>query len=135
MKKIGIWIILGIIGLLTLGGVILFSRMTADLEDLLTRQIDPVDLSEVPDGTYRGSYSAGPISVVLDVTVLHAVVTEIEIIRHVNGQGAEGEAVLDAVLSEQSLDVDTIAGATYSSMCLLLAVEKALTEQNPGGDS
>lgn len=131
MKKAWIWIVLGILICIGVGGALMFSQIQEGMAGLLTRQIDPIDFSEVPDGTYRGEFSAIPITVILDVTVVDGVVTNIDIIRHDNGQGEAGEGVIIEVLDTQSLDVDAVAGATYSSKCILLAIEDALKEQNP----
>jgi uncharacterized protein with FMN-binding domain len=131
VKKAWIWIVIGILICIGVGGAIMYSQIEEGMASLLTRQIDPLDFSEVPNGTYRGEFSAIPISVVVDVTVINGSVTDIDIVRHDNGQGAAGEGVVEEVLETQSLTVDAIAGATYSSKCILLAIEDALKEQNP----
>lgn len=39
-------------------------------------------------------------------------------------------ALADDVISEQSLEVDTVSGATVSSICIMKAVENALQVEN-----
>ncbi len=47
-------------------------------------------------------------------------------LKHQNGQGSAGEAVVNKAALSDSLKVDTVAGATYSSKVLLKAMENAL---------
>jgi uncharacterized protein with FMN-binding domain len=61
------------------------------------------------------------------VTLSNHEITEIVITRHDNGQGQAAEAIIDDVTSEQTLLVDAIAGATYSSKVILLAIHDALS--------
>ena len=69
---------------------------------------------------------------VLEVIVKEKQITEIKIIKHTNGQGGEAEAILDTVIDAQSLQVDVISGATYSSKVILLAIEDALKNAKEG---
>lgn len=127
MKKI-ILLFVGIAVVAVIAIVLLIGKMGDDLEALVTADIAEIDLDQVPDGTYRGNYSAFPVIVTLDVTVVDHVITAIDIIEHQNGQGAPAEAILADVIAEQSLQVDSIAGATYSSKVILLAIENACSD-------
>ena len=119
-------ILVVILGLMSLIGYIVIQNMNKNLDGLVEIEIEDLDLSSINDGTYEGSYKAFPIEVIVNVTVSNHVITDIELVKHVSGQGAPGEAVIDLVITEQSLDVDLIAGATYSSKVILLAIEDAL---------
>lgn len=88
--------------------------------------ISDVTLNKISDGTYEGSYACFPISVILDVSVKDHMITAITIVKHVNGQGKPAEAILDKVILTQSLQVDTVTGATYSSKVILKAIQNAL---------
>ncbi|NBC30920.1 MAG: FMN-binding protein [Spirochaetes bacterium] len=88
----------------------------------------PDDLTSIEDGTYAGGYDGGFTVVDLTVTVSDGAMEEIELLRHDNGRGEPAEAIIDDVLREQSLEVDTISGATISSKVILKSVERALTE-------
>ncbi len=122
-------------GLLILGAVILvvgigaaiFVKTAQDaLNELVKTPITEVDLNRIEDGTYVGSYSAFPVKVALTVTVKDRRITDIRITQHDNGQGKPAEAIVDNVLAAQSLQVDVISGATYSSKVILLAIREAL---------
>ncbi len=130
MKR-GIKILLvfgGIALALVVAGTILFASMQKGLDSLSSMEIEDVDLATIPDGTYEGSYTRLPVAAKVRVTVVGHAITAIVIVEHVNGQGASGEAIVDDVIAQNSLDVDAIAGATYSSKVILLAIRDALVE-------
>jgi uncharacterized protein with FMN-binding domain len=74
-----------------------------------------------------GSYSVFPVSVDVEVEVSNHVITSILITKHDNGQGTPAEVIIDDVILAQSIDVDSISGATYSSKVILLAIKDALS--------
>jgi uncharacterized protein with FMN-binding domain len=84
------------------------------------------DLQGKADGAYRGRYKVFPVSVVLDVDVKDNALTNITIIKHINGRGDKAEKITEAVLAKQSVEVDTVSGATASSKVILKAIENAL---------
>ncbi|WP_157777142.1 FMN-binding protein [Erysipelothrix larvae] len=88
--------------------------------------VDSVAMSLVNDGTYHGNSNNGLIEVEVEVTVSNHEITKIDIIKHNNGLGSKAEKITQNIISEQSLEVDTIASATYSSNTILKAVENAL---------
>ncbi len=89
-------------------------------------QIEDVDLNSVEDGTYLGEYSCFPVSVIVEVDIVSHKIVDLTIIKHDNGQGEAAEIIIDNVIDSQSLELDSIAGATYSSRVILLAIEDAL---------
>ncbi len=103
--------------------------MAKELAPLNNVVIEALDLTAVKDGTYDGNHQAGPIDVALKVTVTDHRITQIDLIKHENGQGGPAEAILKDVIASQSLQVDAITGATYSSKVILLAIEDALKTQ------
>ncbi|MBU1144999.1 MAG: FMN-binding protein [Firmicutes bacterium] len=119
-------IILVIVGSITVFAVIKIKEITSNLEALLQEEVLVIDLSLIEDGTYFGAYSSFPIIVEVEVTILSHEVTQIIITKHDNGQGEPAEAIVDEVILSQSLQVDAIAGASYSSKVILLAIEDAL---------
>ena len=112
--------------LMGLGIVYFIQKTETSLSELESLQIEDVDLTLIEDGMYEGFYSVFPVSVEVKVTVLNHVITNIEIIKHINGQGSQAEVIIEAVLVEQSLEVDLVTDATYSSKVILLAIQDAL---------
>ncbi|MDF2611572.1 MAG: uncharacterized protein K0R92_3046, partial [Lachnospiraceae bacterium] len=63
----------------------------------------------------------------VQVTVLNHAITEVKILSHDNGKGKPAEAITNDIVVNNSLEVDTISGATYSSNVIRMAVYNALT--------
>jgi uncharacterized protein with FMN-binding domain len=120
-------IISAVVIVLVAAGTIFMSSAEKKLEALARTQVDDVDLSAITDGTYEGRYSAFPIQVVVSVTVTDHRIAKIDLIKHFNGQGGAANVIPEKVVEAQSLQVDAISGATYSSKVILLAIRDALT--------
>lgn len=124
MKKL--LIILGGLVLVVVIIAVVFYQITQDgLNKLADITLNDLNLDQVADGSYDGSYSVFPVSVEVTVTVNDHIITEIDITKHDNGQGQAGEVIIEDVLEAQSLEVDIISGA-YSSKVILLAIQDAL---------
>jgi uncharacterized protein with FMN-binding domain len=119
-------IVLVVIAVLLVGGRIVMSRLEASLKALETMPIAQIDLNTVADGVYAGSYSVFPVSVEVSVTVKDHAMTDIQLVKHSNGQGKAAEVIPGKVIEAQSLAVDSVSGATYSSRVILKAIENAL---------
>ncbi len=104
------------------------TKLENDLNAVAEVTIQDINFSQIPDGTYTGQYSAFPVAVVVNVTVLGNRVTVIDLVKHDNGQGKPAEVIIDQVIEKQSLNVDVITGATYSSKVILKSIEQALIE-------
>lgn len=83
------------------------------------------------DGVYSGEGTGFGGNIQVEVAVRDGVIAEINIL------GADGEdgayldmakGVMDEILSGQTIEVDTISGATFSSGGILEAVKQALAE-------
>jgi len=125
------WLLLIFFVLLILLIVIGFFKVKASLErDLSTLAaitIADVDVSQLDDGIYDGEFRTVPVSARVRVTLLDGRIENIDLFEHNNGRGKPAEAILQKVVEQQSLAVDVIAGATYSSKVILKAIEDALT--------
>lgn len=89
-----------------------------------------IDLSTVSDGDYTGEYTISPVYAKVKVSVKDRQLTNIEILRHNNGLGSAAETIVNIVIKSQSLEVDTVSGATISSKCILKAIENAVRKEN-----
>ncbi len=124
MKKRTILLI--VLALLVTAGVGTYFFINAKLQTLKAIPVPEVNLNDKVDGTYIGSYSCFPVSAKVKVTVKNHAITGIEILEHNNGKGKAAEVIPQHVIKAQSLKVDIISGATYSSKVILLAIEDAL---------
>jgi uncharacterized protein with FMN-binding domain len=62
------------------------------------------------------------------VSVRDGRITEIKLLRHSHGPGHGADAIVDRVVASQSLRVDAVSGASYSSKVVLKAIETALNQ-------
>lgn len=89
-------------------------------------EFESIDLESISDGSYHGSYTSKLNSAIVEVHVLNHRITDIEIIEHKTGKGKPAETITEKIVSEQTLEVDVISGATSSSNVLRKAIENAL---------
>lgn len=88
-----------------------------------------VELAELPDGTFEGTAPGLNEGVKVAVTVESGKIDNIEIIEHEDTPDYFEEAkeeILQVIKNEQTLEVDTVSGATQSSYGIINAVEDAL---------
>lgn len=102
------------------------SYIESNLKSLTETPISDVDLSKIEDGNYIGNYRAFPVEAEVEVRIKDHRIEGIELKRHNNGQGSAAEVIPDKVTEAQTLDVDIVSGATYSSKVILKAIENAL---------
>ena len=128
MKKLTKFLLILLVSLFIIGAGTLYfiNKSQATFEHMMSIEIEDLDLSDIDDGIYKGEYSAFPITVIVDVTIFNHAITQIDIIKHDNGKGQAAEAIVDDVILMQSLDIDLISDATYSSKVILLAIDNAL---------
>ena len=93
-------------------------------------KIGSVDLSKVPDGNYIGSCDAEFVAAEVSVAVKDNRIEDIILLSHKTERGKSAEIIQDEVLKAQSLQVDTISGATNSSKVILKSIEDALTKNH-----
>ena len=129
MKKIRI-IILVVLAIVIIGAIIGISVFKSYIDDFDKKisviTITNVDLTTVPDGIYTGSYKVFPVAAEVEVAVKNHKITGIDLVKHENGQGSAAEVLPGKVVEAQTLEVDTITGATTSSKVILKAIENAL---------
>ncbi len=88
--------------------------------------IEEVNISDIPDGVYIGEYDVNFIYVKVEVDVSGGKIIDVRILEHRQERGKAAEAVANEIVDEQRIDVDTVSGATNSSIVIKKAVEVAL---------
>lgn len=127
MKKI--LVVLGVIVFLGLIAWLGFNHKFNEMRKSLNEYtLNTIDLNSIPDGTYPGSCKFFLVAVDLIVQIKDHKITDISIVKQSSGKGYQGRQVIDRVIKNQSLQVDTKTGATGSSKCILIAIDKALTK-------
>lgn len=85
---------------------------------------------DVSDGTYYGTGTGFAGKIKVAVTVKDKQITVIEIVENEADDDAffsRAKGVIDKIISGQTLEVDVVSGATYSSNGIISAVKNALT--------
>ena len=85
--------------------------------------------SPYADGTYTGEAQGYGGTVAVELTVENGKITDLTITSAEKEDTAyldAASAVIDSILEQQSTDVDTVSGATFSSNRILHAAEDAL---------
>ena len=83
------------------------------------------------NGTFEGSGTGYGGTITVQVTLEDDTITAVSVVSAPGEDSAylsQGENVINSVISEQSTDVDTISGATFSSTGILEAVNDALSK-------
>ena len=90
---------------------------------------------ELADGVYKGSATgfSGPVTVA--VTIMDKKIISIDILSSTDDEAFFNRAkgVIDRIIASQSVDVDVVSGATYSSNGIIGAVKNALTGEKDNG--
>ncbi|SCZ80151.1 FMN-binding protein [Acidaminobacter hydrogenoformans] len=124
-KKILLWI-LGLLVVAFISFQIVIGRIEQNLSGLEALPLADIDLEQAQDGVYIGSYAAFPVEAEVEVEIENHKIVSVTLLEHRHGQGANAEILTEVVVQAQSLDVDQVAGATYSSKVILKAIEDAL---------
>lgn len=115
------------------GGGIGWSYLSKEHREARSLPLNAVDFGRLHDGAYHGVYEGGMYkwrANACDVTVTNGKVTDIELVGS-EDPGAENtghEMLYERVIAAQSLQVDTISGATLTSKAYLQCVENALVQ-------
>lgn len=125
LKKKYIVITLIAIGILSL---VLFFKISMDqhLSAYESFHFTDISLEAIPDGTYVGSEDGILVKASVEVTVRNHRIEAIQLLSHECGTGKPAEVIIEDILEDNSLEVDTISGATYSSNVIKVAVYHAL---------
>jgi uncharacterized protein with FMN-binding domain len=130
-RKMGWIITLIIIAILGVGGAIGWSCISKEHNEAKNLPLNAVDFSKLNDGTYIGEYEGGMYkwrSNKVQVIVTSGKVKDIKLLRSSDpgAKNTDQASLYDRVIEAQSLQVDTISGATLTSKAYLKSVEDAL---------
>ena len=112
------------------------AQLTAEIESMENQQEAPAGDAEpateeggYKDGTYEGSAEGYGGQIQVSVTIQDGEIAAVDILSAPGEDAAylsSAEAVIQSVLEEQTTEVDTVSGATFSSTGILNAVTQAL---------
>jgi uncharacterized protein with FMN-binding domain len=129
----GWWIALIVVAVLGTAGGIGWSRLSIEHKEARSLPLDAVDFNKLTDGTYHGTYAGGMYkwrANECQVTVADGRVTRIQLVesKELGADNTDLGMLYDRVIQAQSLQVDTISGATLTSKAHLQCVENALNQ-------
>jgi len=126
MKKVLMILLLtGVIIIGSISGILFY--LSRDLDDTNNITIEGINLSNIPDGIYTGTYENGRFSNTVEVHVESQHITDIYIIDAVRFERTDvSESIIQSVIDSQRVDVDAISGATITTNAYLKAIESAL---------
>lgn len=95
------------------------------------------DAAAYKDGTYYGSGTGfgGPLKVMVEIS--GGKIASIQIAENSDGSDyiSKAASLIDSIIATQSTNVDTVSGATYSSVGIIQAVRDALSQAAVNGTS
>lgn len=106
--------------------VLMLIYASLGLSEVLKLNMEKIDLTRIPDGTYTGSYNNYRWSNKVEVDVSDHKIIGIRPIIIQSGRDFLVKELTDKIIIEQRSDVDAVSGATASSNGFLKAVEAAL---------
>jgi uncharacterized protein with FMN-binding domain len=112
-----------------IGAVALMSIIWAakDLSDIKAVELGVIELEDLDNGNYNGQYENGRFSNELIVEIMDQKITDIQVTKPVLSSNEQFVTDLRRmILLEQSLDLDAISGATYTTKAYLKSIENAL---------
>lgn len=126
MKKlIKILLAVVLIFVVVMGGSMIY--LTMGLNEGKNVVINGIDLTNVEDGTYTGSYEGGRWTNTLQVTVKDHRITGIKVLKDVAFSKPElSEDLFSRVVDAQNTKVDVVSQATVTSKAYLKAIEAAI---------
>lgn len=121
--KLRFWIITGILTVL----ILLVAMVAINLPKYQQVSDSSFDLTALSNGIYEGECDNGLVFVKVEVNVQNNTISNVHILEHRNGMGQAAESIVNSVISNQSVEVDMVSGATFSSQTILKAIENALS--------
>jgi len=88
--------------------------------------VNPVDLAGIEDGVYSGSFRKGRFSYSVEVTVKDHRLQAVKSTGGRQAQDAVIQQIFARIVEVQSVQVDTVSGASLTTKAVSKAVENAL---------
>ena len=92
---------------------------------------------DLADGVYKGTGTGYAGDITVSVQIKDKQIVAIDILSSSDDAAFfnRAKAVIDRIIEGQTLDVDTVSGATYSSNGIISAVKNALTGEKDSGET
>lgn len=106
-------------------------------EDTQEEEQKAVGPFELEDGVYKGTGTGFAGDITVSVQIQDKQIVSIDIISFSDDEAffTRAKAVIDIIIEGQTLDVDTVSGATFSSRGIINAVKNALTGEKDSNET
>ncbi|HNS52135.1 MAG TPA: FMN-binding protein [Anaerolineae bacterium] len=127
-------VVLILVAVLAIGGTIGWSLLAKEHREARSLPLNAVDFGKLKDdGVYHGVYAGGMYEWrynKCEVTLKDGRVAAIQLVgsKDPGRENAKVQPLYDRVIQVQSLQVDTISGATLTSKAYLQCIENALSQ-------
>lgn len=121
-------------------GFSLWANETAAADAAVQEQITAAERAAnrgpfATDGTYTGSAQGYGGPVTMQVVIKDGYIDDVQVVSAPNEDAPyleQAVALLDVIKQEQTVNVDTVSGCTYSSVGILNGTKEALEKSNAG---
>jgi uncharacterized protein with FMN-binding domain len=125
-------VILIILSVIFVSGILFYSvqyaKIKADFSKLIRETKVSASINLPVSGEYWAGYSGEDVAAEVTVIIKEGKIADIRLISGRNIENTVAAQVFQKIISIQSPAVDSVSGATASSLALMKAVEKALSE-------
>ena len=96
-----------------------------------------IDTSSLRDGTYKGEGNGFRGKVKVSVTVKSGKITNISVLENSDDQPyfKNATGLIDSIINTQNVNVDSVSGATYSSLGIKQAIANAISQAGSPGSN
>jgi uncharacterized protein with FMN-binding domain len=127
LKKIGIVAAIVLLVVVVGFGILIYrlAGMAHTIEGEQSK-VTGVNLAKVADGVYSGSFGNFVVFASVEVVVKNHRIDQITIKEQHCGKGYEALETINRIIKAQSPKVEAVTGASSSSRCIMIAVDRAL---------
>ncbi len=119
-------ILFGIVIIVMVSGIIYLMHGQKEMKEV---EVNPVILNNLDDGTYIGQFKGYRWTNTIEVSIENHQIIDIKVIKdQVFAQSYVKNQLFDEIKEQQSINVDSVTGATISSIAYLKAIEDALNK-------
>lgn len=130
MRKV--LIVVGIVvavSVLITSGILVRLGVMAGRMEAAVEEMQPVDLEQVEDGTYTGSFGDFLVGATVEVTVEDGRMVGVAVVEQDASPGYKALETVERIEAAQSPRVEAVSGATWSSHSIMVAAYRALTSR------
>jgi len=100
---------------------------TRGMKDIKNYRVSDISPGDIRDGVYQGECTIGRWQTTVSVTVKNHMITGIETLKSMDDpERILTDLIIRKIIDEQTLNIDTVSGASISTKAYVIAVYNAL---------